>query len=169
MFYNCHYPFVFIARLSPTRAVPRQYILKFSPPYLNPIPILPLHNTFRPPSLPKHNPQIPHQLFRTLPRREMPSPLLLALKRHRPHRPPPRLGENHNLLWEITQPQLHLRYVLPRPRQPKLCIVRNLVIDTQTRRRTPGAVPVDGHPGQDLVVRPGIIVGPIMQFFVYPR
>ena len=46
--------------------------------------------------------------------------------------------------------------------------MRSLIIDPQIRSRPRGAEPVDRHPRQDLVVRPGVIVRPKVEFLVDP-
>ena len=50
----------------------------------------------------------------------------------------------------------------------KLRVVERFVIDAEIGGDAGGAEPVDGDPGQDLVVGPGVGVGPVVQLFVDP-
>ena len=47
--------------------------------------------------------------------------------------------------------------------------VHDLVVDPHAGSCSSGRKPVYGHPGQDLVVCPGVAVAPVVKFFVDPR
>lgn len=101
-------------------------------------------------------------------RRKVPTTILLTLEHDRPQCSSPRLRHHGELQWEMTQSQWHLLDMEIDPRAPESRILGTLVVDAQARGGTRGAVPVDGHPGQDLVFGPGVTVGPIVELFVDP-
>lgn len=80
----------------------------------------------------------------------MSPPILLTLKHHRPHRPPPRPRHNRQLPREMAQTQRHLGDPPLRPLPPEALLVvgvRDFAVDAQTRRGTGRRVPVYGDPG----------------------
>ena len=46
--------------------------------------------------------------------------------------------------------------------------VNRFVIDAQTSCRAGGGMPVDGHPSEDFVVGPGVLVDPVVELLVDP-
>lgn len=46
--------------------------------------------------------------------------------------------------------------------------MRSFVVDTNARGRSRGREPVDRYPSQDLVVRPLVAIGPVVEFLVDP-
>ena len=98
----------------------------------------------------------------------MPALLLLTLKHHGPHRPRIRLRHHRELLGEMAQPEFDRRNIHFRPIPSEFAILGGFIIDAQGSRGARSAVPVDGDPGQDLVVGPGVTVRPIVEFLVHP-
>lgn len=49
-----------------------------------------------------------------------------------------------------------------------LRVMEGFVVDADTGSRASGGEEVDGHPGEDLVIRPGITICPIVQLFIDP-
>ena len=89
----------------------------------------------------------------------------------------PRPRDRAEFFGEMTKPQLHATpNILCQPLPCDLPaagllepVVRALVVDARGRGGAGGAEPVDAHPGADLVVGPGIAVGPVVQLLVDPR
>ena len=61
-----------------------------------------------------------------------------------------------------------MRDILFGPRSAGFGVVPRFVIDPQACGRAGGAEVVDRYPGQDLVGRPGVVVGPVVEFLVDP-
>lgn len=47
--------------------------------------------------------------------------------------------------------------------------MRRLVVDPQVCRRARGGEPIDGDPGQDLVVGPWVLIRPVVELLIDPR
>ena len=129
-----------------------------------------MHDGKRTPLAPKHLPQILDERVRPLPRRKVAAAVVFAGQHERAEGLVPQLGELHELLWELSRPQLD---VLDVRRHPSAVLTRALVfalvVDALTGGGPGGAEPVDADPGKDLVVGPGVAVGPVVQFLVEPR
>ena len=99
---------------------------------------------------------------------------MFALKYHVSLRPSPCLRIHTQLLGEVRQPDLDARNELRDPLARDLVlpaarpVVHSFVVDADIRGRARGAEPVDADPRTYFLVRPGVVVGPVVQFLVDP-
>lgn len=119
-------------------------------------------------ALSKHLLQIGSDLIGYLPRREVAASLLLGFKYYWTQGPTPGERDNRELLRRITQTQLHFRYPLIRSVAMNTRCVRCFIVDPKVRSWASGREPVYAYPCQDFIVRPRILIRPIVQFLVYP-
>lgn len=117
---------------------------------------------------PKHGPQIGHQRLGPLVGREMPPLVVNTLKHHGPQGAPPRSRRQNQVPREIRQPQRHARHVSEPALRPRHLGVLGLVVDAHAGRRARRRELVHAHPGEHLVVGPGVPVGPVVQLLVHP-
>ncbi len=127
-----------------------------------------LDHSIRTSPLPKHLIQIIHQSLRPLMRSKMPTVRMLALEHHRSQRPAPAFRRDVEILGEVRESELDVRDVPPEPGAVGVRRVSHFVVDPRAGRGPGGREPVDRDPGQDLVVGPGVRVGPVVELFVDP-
>lgn len=116
----------------------------------------------------KHGPQIGHQRLGPLMGREMAPLGVNTLKHHGAQGSSPRPRRQNQVLWEIRQSQRHARHVAEPALHPRHLGVLRLVVDADAGRRARRRELVHAHPGQHLVVGPGVPVRPVVQLLVHP-
>ena len=101
---------------------------------------------------------------------EMAPTLLLALIDDRTERAPPSPGQNSKLSGRVTQTKLDGRDVslCPFAIDDGCGHVCGFVVDAEAGGWAGSREPVYADPGQDLVVGPGVVVGPVMELLIYP-
>jgi len=120
-------------------------------------------------SLPaKHLLQIFHNSVRSFPRRKVPAPVIFTRQHQRTQSLIPQLRKLHQLLCKFGGAQLDVRDELGHLGTVACRLVLGLVVDALAGCRPGGGEPVDGDPGQDLVVGPCVAVGPVVEFLVDP-
>ena len=93
---------------------------------------------------------------------------MLLLKHHRPQRPAPALRRDGEIPGEIREPEFDARDVLGDVGAVRVRGVVDFVVDAHVGGGAGGGEVVEGDPGEDLVVGPGVGVGPVVELFVDP-
>ena len=126
----------------------------------------------------KHVSQITNEEVGVLGSIKMAPNLILPLKHHSSQSPPPQLRKDFQLLWIVRQSQLYtslpFEHVPIRQSSRSSFFfwlrVRDFVVDVACGTWSGAGKPVDGDPGQDFVVGPGVVgsIGPVVEFLVDP-
>lgn len=143
-----------------------------SQPRLRPHGKSPRHVLCAPALPPKHLLHIPRQLLGPLIRGKVAPSLVPRLEHHGSQRPPPPQRQDQQLPREVAEPELHTGHVPGRPPPQVPAVLEQaprLEIDTHTGGGSRARELVDGDPREDLVVGPGVGVGPVVQLLVDPR
>ena len=93
---------------------------------------------------------------------------MLLLKHHRPERPTPGLGRERQIAREPREAEWYVRDVLSDGGAVVVRRVGDFVVDARAGGGAGGREPVYWHPCQDLVGCPGVVVCPVVEFFVDP-
>jgi len=118
----------------------------------------------------KHGSQIFNDEFWLLMGEKVATAFVLAFVYDRAKSPAPGLWQDGELFGSKTKTKLDSRYELLGSITRDSCglCMSRFVVDTEACSRSRGREPVDTDPVEYLVVRPGIIVSPIVQFLVDP-
>lgn len=98
----------------------------------------------------------------------MPPVDMLPFEHDGPERPAPAFRRDVEIPREIRQPELHVGDVLAQRGAVRVRGVVDLVVDAHAGGGAGGGEVVERDPGEDLVVGPGVGVGPVVEFLVDP-
>lgn len=93
---------------------------------------------------------------------------MLLFKHDGPEGPAPAFGREVEVPREIGQPELDVGDVLRQRGAVRVRGVVDLVVDAHAGGGAGGGEVVERDPGEDLVVGPGVGVGPVVEFLVDP-
>jgi hypothetical protein len=121
-------------------------------------------------AFPKHGAQILDNGVRTFPGRKVPAAVVLAFKHDRAHGVVPEFRKEDEVLGEARYAQRDVGDVGLHGGEDGGSGVAVLVfvVDVQAGRGAGAREIVDADPGKDLVVAPGVVVSPVVEFFVEP-